>query len=667
MPSRFLWRMKQRFISLPIPRTALLIATGLAAIFLVPMSSVSAESYRNTLSFIDSVDPYQKEGLVEIYGGELRLPKDGPVGIKSAQFQILDSHALLVWSQGRFPADGATHLELRFERPVSARLPFRVGIALRNGEVHTFYPKDQFTFPDPSSVGPYLRNIPDELIAGLEKQGEPTSLEKIGEGLYRAPLVDLRLDSADPGTGIDYFFIEWVGAQGQTVSIRNLGLVTLLDEPGPDTIDVKGRVIGNAEPGTPVRMLSEAGETRSSALAADMEFTFADVPADSRVSIWFREAETDFFVTHGRWIEAATAQGRLVIDTRPRIPLSQEVTNPEKPKPPPRDLSRPNSSLFPRKSKYFGLRVPHSRQLYTGIPGKVTEFHNIAFANNYGYFDRDRFFDNPDGCFRAVVMGPSTITNIMHRTTEKFNVLLEAELGVRLQKCAEIIAAGQGGAPPSNHYQRMETYVRAFKPDVVLIEVEVGTLTFLHPILQQKILGVDPEHPRWGAVYYDEGGRLQFRPRDVRYRRHLTPRDMSPLKSDVLPNQALLIPYDRMPPEGRETFAIFRDFLDKLKRENPDIRFILFSFHAQIRAAQDPSTGRQPHALENGETTELGFEIFAENVRRFCEENNFECIVPPLPSGIGDEDRYLTWRYDNHLSYRGQQWLSHMLTDALAP
>ena len=100
----------------------------------------------------------------------------------------------------------------------------------------------------------------------------------------------------------------------------------------------------------------------------------------------------------------------------------------------PRFSNPENIAPDPSKAKFIGLRVApspvsavyaqHSRQYWPGA-GKIQDFDSTTFANNHGYIDADRYFDNPDRCLRYAITGGSDTVALQVGVGEKYSILFE--------------------------------------------------------------------------------------------------------------------------------------------------------------------------------------------------------------------------------------------------
>src|SRR5262249_36687283 len=109
--------------------------------------------------------------------------------------------------------------------------------------------------------------------------------------------------------------------------------------------------------------------------------------------------------------------------------------------------------------------APHRKTLVTGRGAD-----QVSFTNNWGFPDRDRFVDNRDGSLRILHVGSSPILSIQVRPFEKYNMLLEEELGLRTGRCVEVLTAGRDAGDMGANFRLVRDYGMQFKPQLVMIE-----------------------------------------------------------------------------------------------------------------------------------------------------------------------------------------------------
>ena len=215
----------------------------------------------------------------------------------------------------------------------------------------------------------------------------------------------------------------------------------------PAALTLAGVVRGASSfDGITVELLSENGERRRQPLSADGRFSFPGVAPDVPVCLAASYLHRDHYSTRGRWLVPADGTGELVVDVTPRYVNRDQH---------PSDLK---GSIYKHDNSVFAdAYEPHRRVLWLGY-GKVQEYEGLSFANNHGHLDCDRFFDNPDRCFRIVHLGSSHTVAMQVRLFEKTNFLLEAELGVRLGRPVEVISLGRNNGDLAANFPRRATW-----------------------------------------------------------------------------------------------------------------------------------------------------------------------------------------------------------------
>jgi hypothetical protein len=320
--------------------------------------------------------------------------------------------------------------------------------------------------------------------------------------------------------------------------------------------------------------------------------------------------------------------------------------------------------VTPRKPGEVGATYePHARQYWPGS-AMVQEYDSTTFTNNMGFIDRDRFFDNPDGCFRVVHLGSSVAVALQVRPFEKYNVVMESELALRLQRCVEVISAGRDNGDIGSNYPRIRDYAVKFRPDAILLENSSSLVMQLHPELLKRGFGWDHEFNALDNFFYDSSGKLEFRPSSPEYPLHTVKPDYPELTKGVSFFGTLTVPFADMHPSGVEAFKYLADIAAYFKAKHPDQRFVI---HTALNEAQCRDACNTTVTLPGGKVVPVGAATFAANHRTFCEKSGIECIHPRDVTGYSTPDTYLTFIRDGHYSVRGHQWLARELSEALAP
>lgn len=614
---------------------------------------------RSTVSLFalfDGVGLYQKNGRVEVYGASLRQHNSGPIRISRTALEVNDDRAYVFWSPDFSPAGGATHVAVHLHTGRnSGRLT--VGLTSASGKTHLFRAEIGPEAP-PAEPKPLPPLVPEEFLAAIGKAATTTPLLRQPSGTLVAPLppqLVAELNAYGAGEkALITFFVFVDKAAGSTVVFDRVALVRKAGtKAAPAKATVSGSVSGAMiPPGTTIQLVTETGERREHQLSLDNHFRFDGIAPDVPVSIRYQHKKRDYYSTLGRWLVLDADRNDL------RVALEPSYRNPDGH---PADSSRARF-VTPRKPSAVGaLYEPHARQYWPGLAGPQ-EYDSTTFTNNMGFVDRDRFFDNPDGCVRVVHLGSSVAVALQVRPFEKYNSVVESELGVLLQRCVEVISAGRDNGDIGSNYPRVRDYAAKFKPDAVLLENSSALVAQLHPRLLKLATGWDHAFNALDNFYYDATGILRFRPWTSEYALYATPPDFSELTPGVPFTRTLQVPFAHMHPWGKEAFRYLSDIMIYFKTHHPEQRFIV---HTGLDEAQCRDACNTMATLRSRGKVSTGASTFVANHKAFCEKYGLECIQPKFPEGYNTSDTYLTFVNDGHYSVRGHQWLARELSSGL--
>lgn len=605
---------------------------------------------------LDRVGLYQKNGVVEQYGLTLRQRQAAPISINYSSVNVEADDAWLVWLPDFSPASPATTLRVRMRGllPQSGNLSF--GIVTSTGKIYIFQITHNVKSP-PAAHSPSVK-LPPNLAISPEAQTVKINLVDVGDGSFISELPnELQQEFRKTDRAINSWFIAANGMKGTTVEFRDIELLGGL--PGArddDTVLVHGRIVGGTpEPGSVVRLLRENGSEITSTVSADGSFRFKRVPA-GLVSIRYRHDLYDYESTLGRWFEAA-ADRDVTISLVPRY-VNTDGHN--------ADLSLNKATFTSSPNEYLAYQQPHTLRRHVGFQKKPQEYDTITFANNFGYSDRDRFFDNPDHCIRVVVLGASDVQAVQVPLFQKFSMIVESDLAIRLGVCVEAITAGNDGAEIGEEWMRINKYAIPFKPDYILLANQHFLMLRLQPQLLRQVFGVDAEHNQFDGFYYKSDGNLAFRPADPTWGLYSTDKLNTEMAAPGVPFfYSLWMPFDDMHPWARQAFDLTRDIVKYFQKAFPDTRFGLFSAYDQMRADYPVE---HDVVLSNGKRSKYGLEILLANITAMCASSGLDCITPSIP-----EERYrsvgnpkLTGVWDLHPSPLGHQWEASELVAALS-
>jgi len=608
----------------------------------------------DVFSLFDSVGHQHKNGLVEIYGANLRHRQAGPIRVGFTELHVTHDQSHVSWMPDYSPAAGASHILIQFEGDVPKNGTLAVYLQTRNGGKFLFGKRlGQPAKKLQSKALPPL--IPDELAQwqGMSPTG---TLNKSGGDTLVAELPQQLL--AELSSASDDQIIVRLGLivdrTGQDiVKVKRLALVKFSDTPKPELVSIGGKLRETAfMPGARMQLLMENGVSREQQLSVDGGFNFDSIPIGSVISLRFHHNGRFYYSSLGRWVAASSNRSNVDVSTKPLF------QNPE------------GRAPDPSKAKFITPRQPstvaaiyesHARQAWPGL-GTLQEFDSITFTNNYGFIDRDRFFDNPDGCMRYVHLGSSHAVALQVRPFEKYNIELESELSIRHQKCVEVISAGRDNGDIGSNYPRIRDYALHFKPDAVLLENSSSLVMQLHPKLLRLGFGWNHDFNALDHFSYSGQGEIEFREWSSEYALHASKPDYTPLQSGVPLMRTLQVPFAYMHPDGKEAFKYLVDILNYFKKAHKDQRFIL---HTGLDEAQCVGRCMTAVVVPGGVRVQTGAKAFTENHTMICGKAGLECIHPAYPVDHETKDTQLTFLHDGHYRIQGHQWLARELADGL--
>jgi len=631
------------------------------------------------MGMFDKVGLYQKNGSVENYGVSIRQRHDGPISVSQTELHFYAERAAVFWKADHFPADTPTHISLTFdEDKMPSKGSIRVGFILTDGRIFT----STATLPRAQNANAEreILSAPSEAsrsyVVSEEYQAAFNGQATIDTGLMRTLPNGFESSLRDevrealgsngntggggPSPKVSDWFILFDGVPEEMVSVVSLELIGIREQPAyRTTVQLSGRVEldTGAESSSEILLLREDGTEERSPLSQDGQFSFADVEIGSVVSLRYRHKNQDYYAQHGRWIEVTREIRDAVISVKPRFANPDGIVA---------DLSQNVSSVVAEENEFGSVWQPHTRRRHVHfLPDKIQEYDGLNFVNQRGYYDRDRFFDNPDDCVRVVVLGTSNLLAVQVPLFQKFNMLLESELAVRLGRCVEAPVAGTDGNPLSDNNFRIKNYAVRFAPDLILMETASFSMMSA-PHLSWKYSGIDPEHTPFDTLLYDEDGALQFKRKDPLWIIHS--RRIEGNIPSIMPAipffWSLWVPFSVMPAEAVDTFAYHADVMRYFQSSYPRERFVLFSPIEQIRSDYPSQLTVQG---EDGKPFTYGTEQLIQNVRQFCTAESLSCVVPDLPDATYREtDALLTWHHDAHPSPLGHQWLAETSIGPLA-
>jgi hypothetical protein len=186
----------------------------------------------------------------------------------------------------------------------------------------------------------------------------------------------------------------------------------------------------------------------------------------------------------------------------------------------------------------------------------------------------------------------------------------------------------------------------------------------LVPDLLRDGFGWNHEFNALDNFAYDDKHQLYFRPWSEEYALHTVPPKFPELIPGVRFFDSLKVPFEAIPPVGKQSFDYLRDILAYFKKQHPAERFIV---HTGLDEAQCKGRCNSQVKQPDGRSVIVGATVFTENVREFCKSNHLECLHPHVADESAPSSDFLIFESDGHYNVRGHQWLAAELTKGVAP
>ena len=532
------------------------------------------ETHEQVIALFDGVGPYRKNGLLEEYGLDLRERRSGPIKVFEADLEIKLNDAWAIWSPDFSPAQAATDVVIDFQDFPSVGT-ISVGLLLegRQGVVFS-YDADRQASRDaslPASAPPadFVTAVASLRTGTFRRSG----------GQLRAALPDdVRAHLKSSGDrAIAHWFIRLQGASGEIIRIRSIALTAPISGPAEPVVTLSGVVKSfDGKLGTEIELIDEHGRRRSEVLSAEGVFSFTGVEPETPVSLRVRRLELLEFTTLGRWFIPDHSRSNLVVGPAPTY------VNTDNHAP---DLKTAKQIFRQQPSRYGAIYEPHTRVHWSGA-GTVQEYDSISFTNNLGYVDRDRFDDNPDHCIRIGTTGGSENVAIQVEPMQKYNILLEEDLGILLDKCVEAFSASRENGDLGSNYRRIRDYFGEFDVSLVLMSTMPANVSTLNPVMLKDGIGWDPENSPFDTFYFEKDGELNFRAFAPDWPVFTSKPTLPEYRKGIPFYLTLAVPFADMPPEGKEAFRYLAAILRYIGQHDPRQMVILHTGldQAQCRA-----------------------------------------------------------------------------------
>jgi hypothetical protein len=614
--------------------------------------SFVSRDFVSTAGMLDRIPIYQKGGVVEIFGATLRQRHAGPIKISHSIITVVDDLAAVLWYPDGFQAPSASHLLIRFEGSIPDKGVLQLGVSLPGGKTYLFEIVLGPTLPSPKDPKPVY--IPAHITKEINAGGTPFELQRVLPNVFIAALpgelaAAVRQRAAK---SIESMFIVMKGAAGSVVQIQDFGFVRE-GERMADTVELGGQVVGaQLPPGSSITLLTEKGERQTQILSIDNRFLFSGLRSNEPMSVRLRYAEQDYYPNFSRWIASETNLKSLLIDVRPLFRNAEG-------KPPDPKRVQLTGALSP--TDFAGTYEPHTEQIWPGA-GPIQEYDSTTFANNHGFIDRDRSFENPDKCFRIGSIGSSLAVALQVRIGQKYNIIMESDLAVRLGRCVEVISAGRDNGDVGSNYRNIKNYAAMFKPDIIMLENGNSLMMQMQPDLLRLMLGWSHEYNAIDNFYYNDG-KLAFRRSSPEYPLHTASTKLDAIEGIPL-SQVLMVPSAVMPSVGKDAYRYFEDIMKFIMVEFRTSQFVVHTGLDQVTCSKSGSCASELK-LEDGRTVLAGYRVFAQNLLEACRRATATCVDPIIYEGLNTKKTPLSWTYDAHYNPRGHQWMAEQLISLL--
>jgi hypothetical protein len=610
----------------------------------------ASQSLVPVVSMLGATPLYSKGDRVEIYGANLRQFKSGPIRITESLLEIEKNRAVLAWWPRHSTIDQASHVRVRLSEDNDAEHgALHVFIRLKDDTVLKFTARlDEAATP--AAEAPPV-TLPADIKRLFDDEIDATTLTRAGEEFTVELPAPVRAHIAalgDDPIGMMVIAVEGAAA-GSSLGISEVSLAAPASNR-TGSVTLVGKIHSDSQVDGAVELTDVNGAVREARISDDHAFVFAGVRKGQPVSLKVKSEDIEYFPDQGRWIVPMD-------DTRLTIHVEPAYVNRDGHPPNPAEREWGQGGT-PTGGALYGA---HARLRWNGA-SQVQRFDSYTFTNSWGYVDRDRFVDNVDHCYRIVHIGSSHAVSIQVGVSQKYNQLLEEELGVKLKRCVEVISAGRDNGDVGANYPSVSSYAVLFKPDLIILDVQSSLLMQLDHDLSRLYLGWDPDHSGIGRLEYGPDGRLAYHPPSPNYALYTKPRDWS---QSFVPGvhlfETLKVQWDKLPDVARRTFRQFGDIMKFYRESFPGARFVLETGVEMAQCAASFKTCDREVTEADGTKISVGATSFLANLKRVCRDNQLECLELRHYRYEADPDKPLVFFDDGHYTVRGHQWFAHEL------
>ncbi|OKO82966.1 hypothetical protein AC628_02705 [Bradyrhizobium sp. NAS96.2] len=224
-----------------------------------------ASDYRGqgapAFAMLDAVGPYRKNGLFEIYGGNFRERRSGPISVTEADFEITHGQAWLIWSPDFTPGKDATHLQIKFAAPPTTG-KLTVGFVLDDGQSLAWVLDLAAKSAEPAGLLPPI--LPEDIVTRANNAQVVGGIKLAGNQVTvpLPPSLVLNLRSGRT-KAISQWFVKVDDAAGTTMRFQTLALVRPAPPATSTGVALAGKVVGgDIAPNTSIELLEESGATK---------------------------------------------------------------------------------------------------------------------------------------------------------------------------------------------------------------------------------------------------------------------------------------------------------------------------------------------------------------------------------------------------------------------
>lgn len=636
----------KKLAPLAIVAFLLLSAAIFGAVFLWSggeINEVEGIYQKTPVNIVSNVSTYRRNGVFEIYGSSYRQVRGGPITVDRVTLENSTSEPglVLAWTPTQPISVTADSIEIQFAGENQVK-PVAFAAQYCNHEALTVYSSEI------SQLSEFVSQIDNHRgrAAFVDLLSAPASFEQPA-GQYANGL-SWRLEDETHCVERLFLFVDITEAEGP-VSLDYAGFARRrLDSDRLISISIE-----EARPfSVDVDIIFESGKSVKLFPTLDGDLTFSLPEQDEPYSVRVQRDGTYFYSQYGRWLSGVAGRPLVVKARRPAADLSKKVDTAE--------------NLFHGRRKpsdYASIYPDHVAMRYVGV-GKVQEYDNYLFTNNFGYHDQDRLFENDDDCFRIFVAGSSTTDAIQVPVNQHFSTLAEEDLGIAIDRCVEVISASTSNGDMSASWEHWTNYGTYFDPDLVLFETEPELMLQMNDVYASSYLGWALHNPPKGRFTRDAAGDLSYVPRSLTYHTDLNPEPPRSGLPDGYNDRAFYYyDFDALPPELVEVFDLKEAILTLAEEGSPTTQFGMLSIVRQLTCKGDcPSS---PATLPTGQTVSVGIQKWLENFDRECDRRDWYCINPPLPDGFDRPGNFLSWDFDGHPSPSGHQWIAREMAGAV--